>query len=429
MKKPTDTTDPAPWVPPRITNRRVERQMRGKGFRFKDGYPVHLPPGRSGPSTFSNAQCVYQFDQDGALFLVWERTTWHQQRKVHFEAIIDQPLVLAGLEGGKLAKSMFRFHHNWINFMLTSREAKMERVRNVSPKVAAKRVAWFIDGGVIHTTTIGDALAQSLLTLEAATEAETPKATEIPPKPLSSTEVPPIPEAPPEVVANEEADRISRMLAAEAHDNAQVEEAQQQDKAEPKTAEQVHADRFLTAELEQAARILEATKTYPSGWPRTKRTGYPYLRYLRRHAGIPNITRRERDHAAELNAAEEGQKHLAHEEMAAAKPEKVADAEDQIDKSDHDALVATEVNAKTVMAKNEPDAQVIEAELQQAVLVLHRDRKILEALRTYPANARYTRKGWPWLRALRKHAGFRITREERNRLWPATRGTRVGSHS
>ena len=62
----------------------------------------------------------------------------------------------------------------------------------------------------------------------------------------------------------------------------------------------------------------------------------------------------------------------------------------------------------------------LEAETRQAIVTLRRDREILEALRTYPPRGRYTkRKGWPWLRALRKHAGLRITRAERKRLWPA----------
>ena len=56
---------------------------------------------------------------------------------------------------------------------------------------------------------------------------------------------------------------------------------------------------FLEAESEEAALILEAVKTYPAGWPRTRRTGYPHLRDLRRHAGIPNITRRARDRAGQ----------------------------------------------------------------------------------------------------------------------------------
>lgn len=150
---------PAPWEPPRITNPRVERQMRGKGFKFKDGYPVHLPPGGSG-STFSTGECTYKYNKEGALFLVWERTTWSQQLDVQYEPIIDQPLVL---DGGKPAKSMFRFHHGWINYSGVSyRETKMDRIRNVSPKIAAKRVAWIDDGEVVYTTTIGELLVQSL---------------------------------------------------------------------------------------------------------------------------------------------------------------------------------------------------------------------------------------------------------------------------
>ena len=154
----------APWVPPRITNPRVGvgRQMRGKGFKFKDGYPVHLPPGGSG-STFDTGECTYKYNQDGALFLIWERTTWNQQRAVQYESIIDQPLVL---DGGKPAKSMFRFHHGWIKATPSYRKTKMDGVRNVKPKIAAKRVAWFEDGKVVYTTTIGDLLVQSLLIME-----------------------------------------------------------------------------------------------------------------------------------------------------------------------------------------------------------------------------------------------------------------------
>ena len=158
IKKPTESAAPQNWVPPRITNLRVERQMRGKGFKFKDGYPIHLPPGGSG-STFTNIECIYKYNQEGALFLVCERTTWNEQRAVQYESIIDQPLVRAD---GKPSKSMFQFHHGWINHMVSYRKKKLDAVRNVSPKIAAKRVAWFDDGVVVYTTTIGDLLVQSL---------------------------------------------------------------------------------------------------------------------------------------------------------------------------------------------------------------------------------------------------------------------------
>ena len=153
--------DPVPWVPPRITNARVKRQLRGAGFKFNDGYPVQMPPGKPG-KTYGTGDCTYKYNQEGALFLVWEKTTWNQQRDIQYEPIIDQPLVL---DGGKPSKSMFQFHHAWINAMASYRKTKIAHVRDVSPEIAAKRVAWFDDGKVVYTTTIGDLLVQSLLIL------------------------------------------------------------------------------------------------------------------------------------------------------------------------------------------------------------------------------------------------------------------------
>ena len=164
MAKSEAESSHALWEPPRITNPRVERQMRGRGFKFKDGYPVHLPPGGSG-STFETGECTYKYNKEGALFLVWERTSWNEQREVQYEPIIDQPLVL-GVTDGRLAESMFRFHHGWIDAMESYREKKLDSVRNVSPKIAAKRVAWIDDGEVVYTTTIGKLLAQSLSYIE-----------------------------------------------------------------------------------------------------------------------------------------------------------------------------------------------------------------------------------------------------------------------
>ena len=46
-------------------------------------------------------------------------------------------------------------------------------------------------------------------------------------------------------------------------------------------------------DLARDARILDAIRTYPQDQPRTKRTGYPFLRNLRRHAGMPDITSRD----------------------------------------------------------------------------------------------------------------------------------------
>ena len=46
-----------------------------------------------------------------------------------------------------------------------------------------------------------------------------------------------------------------------------------------------------------------------------------------------------------------------------------------------------------------------------------RNDRILAALRSY--DGRLTkRKGWPFIRPLRRHAGFRITKAERKLLWP-----------
>ena len=149
------------WVPPRITNQRVERQMRGAGFKFKDGYPVQMPSGGTG-KTFGTGECTYKY-ADGNLFLIWEQTTWNEQRDVMYEAIIDQSLVL---DGKRPAKSMFRFHHAWLNYSASYRQTKLERVQGVVPGVAAKRVAWMDGGEVLYTTTIGALLAQSLSCLQ-----------------------------------------------------------------------------------------------------------------------------------------------------------------------------------------------------------------------------------------------------------------------
>ena len=58
----------------------------------------------------------------------------------------------------------------------------------------------------------------------------------------------------------------------------------------------------------------------------------------------------------------------------------------------------------------EPEAQEV---------ALSRDQRIVEAIRTYPADGKRTkRQGWPWLWPLRSHAGMPdITSEERRRAW------------
>ena len=134
--------------------------------------------------------------------------------------------------------------------------------------------------------------------------------------------------------------------------------------------------RLHVAELREAAHILEATKTYPSGWPRTKRTGYPYLRELRRHAGIPNITTQERDRAAK--------------EVGWSGPTR-----------------------NPIWTPGLPKGHGLPAKTR-------RNNRILAAMRTY--NGRHTkRKGWPYLRDLSTHAGFRITRSERKQTWSVIR--------
>ena len=55
-----------------------------------------------------------------------------------------------------------------------------------------------------------------------------------------------------------------------------------------------------------------------------------------------------------------------------------------------------------------------------------RDDRILNAMRTY--DGRYgKRRGRPFLRPLSAHAGFKITRQERNRLWPTIAKERTES--
>ena len=53
-------------------------------------------------------------------------------------------------------------------------------------------------------------------------------------------------------------------------------------------------DMIDAAELTRDQKIVHAMRTYPADWPRTKRQGWPYLRNLRRHAGIGDIKSADR---------------------------------------------------------------------------------------------------------------------------------------
>ena len=149
--------EPEPDFPPRITNRRVEWQMRGAGYQIEDGYPVRCP---NGGKDFQTGEATWKFDDNGELRVAWEPTTNEEHRVVQYGALVDQPLVRAG--DGSLDPSMFKTHHGWINFLTEYREKKLEAVRNTPAHVAAKQVAWFEAGVVIYRTTIGALLAQSL---------------------------------------------------------------------------------------------------------------------------------------------------------------------------------------------------------------------------------------------------------------------------
>ena len=79
---------------------------------------------------------------------------------------------------------------------------------------------------------------------------------------------------------------------------------------------------------------------------------------------------------------------------------------DLVDKSDHDAVAESAA----------PEVSVTDTSSTGAWG--DRDNKILAAMRSY--TGRFSkRNGWPFLRRLSTHAGFRITRPERKRLWPA----------
>ena len=147
--------------PPRITNQRVLRQMRGAGFKLLDGYPLRCP---KGAKDFQTGEVTWKFDGKDNLRVAWEPTTNEEHRVVQYEAIVDQPLVRAG--DGSLDPSMFKTHHGWINYMTEYREKKLEAVRNAPAHVAAKQVAWFEAGVVIYRTTIGALLNESIDTLE-----------------------------------------------------------------------------------------------------------------------------------------------------------------------------------------------------------------------------------------------------------------------
>lgn len=187
-------------------------------------------------------------------------------------------------------------------------------------------------------------------------------------------------EATPQITVEPEPDAVVDVeKAPEAPEEATVEAEQ---RAKTDTAEAAFfgaADVFLTPT--RADLIREATETYPSGWQRTRRTGYPYLRLLRNHANIPDITILERNQAGKLAAWSGPKKPLWTPGLPRGH-----------------GLIPEDVE------RNRAD----------------RDERIIAAMCTYPVDGRRTkRKGWPYLRDLRNHAGMTITRAERARLWPS----------
>ena len=63
------------------------------------------------------------------------------------------------------------------------------------------------------------------------------------------------------------------------------------------------------------------------------------------------------------------------------------------------------------------ETPVVSPNVTKTVARISNDKMVLAALRSY--DGRYTkRKGWPFIRPLRAHAGFDITKAERKRLWP-----------
>ena len=121
------------------------------GLKFLDGYPVRLPNRSIGSGDYQTGDATWKY-RDGELMAVWEPTSWNEQREVQYEAIVDQPLLL---EDGTPMEAMFEGHIWWVN-----RWNKQEALRNYSCR--DRRVAWFLDGKVIYTTTIGDLLDLSL---------------------------------------------------------------------------------------------------------------------------------------------------------------------------------------------------------------------------------------------------------------------------
>ena len=59
---------------------------------------------------------------------------------------------------------------------------------------------------------------------------------------------------------------------------------------------------------------------------------------------------------------------------------------------------------------------------EEPATVLTRTEKILYAMRFYPAEARRTRSGKPYVRGLKRILGFHLTARERNTLWKEVTG-------
>lgn len=143
---------PAQWEPPRVYEP-VKGQMLRVGFQFRNGYPVKRPPGPE-MKTYSTNDVDYKYDDEGNLFLAYERTTFEQLRDVRVDSIYDQPLVL---EDGKPAECMFWGHIWWMR-----KWGKTDEVINVDTEIADKCVAWFRDGKVFYTSTFGELLDLSI---------------------------------------------------------------------------------------------------------------------------------------------------------------------------------------------------------------------------------------------------------------------------
>ena len=137
------SADLTPWIPPRITNPRVERQMRGQehGFKFKDGYPVFNAIRRViRQDVTGTGDCTYKFKPGRLRRSGWlgvrMKTTWNQQLDVHHtEPIMLDAAACARWWEIAMPRACFSSTTAAINAMVElpgDDEGREPRVRNVS---------------------------------------------------------------------------------------------------------------------------------------------------------------------------------------------------------------------------------------------------------------------------------------------------------